>query len=131
MARPPIPYPTPKELEVLQVLWEQEPCSVRQMMERLSRRRPRAYSSVLNLLNTMTDKGLLMRKAQGAAYLYKSRVDRERTNGGLVKDLLNRAFAGSATPLITHALKQSKPTAEELDAIAQALSDYRAGRSVR
>jgi len=131
MARPPIPYPTPKELEVLQVLWEQEPCSVRQMMEQLGRRRPRAYSSVLNLLNTMTEKGLLMRKAHGSAYLYKSRIGRERTNGGLVKDLLKRAFAGSAASLITHALLQGKPTAEELDAITRAIKDYSDGRSVR
>ncbi|QDU46495.1 Transcriptional regulator BlaI [Symmachiella dynata] len=131
MARAQLPYPTPKELEVLQVLWEEEPCSVRQMMEQLGRRRPRAYSSVLNLLNTMTDKGLLMRKAHGSAYLYKARIDRERTNGGLVKDLLNRAFSGSAASLITHALKQGKPTAEELDAITRAIKDYRGGHGVR
>ena len=131
MARPQLPYPTPKELEVLQVLWKQEPCSVRQMMEQLGRRRPRSYSSVLNLLNTMTDKGLLMRKANGSAFLYKSRIGRERTNGGLVKDLLTRAFAGSAASLITHALKQAKPTADELDDITRAISDYRKGRSVR
>ncbi len=131
MPRPKLPYPTPKELEVLQILWDHEPCTVRQVMEILNKRRRRAYTSVMSLLNVMTDKGLLMRRSQGRAFLYKSRIGREKTLSGLTGDLLNRAFSGSVAELLTHMLDQSKPSVAELDKMVQIIDDYRNGRRVR
>ncbi len=131
MSRPQIPLPTPKELEALQVLWEHEPCSVARVTEILSRRRARSTTSVKKLLDGMTEKGMLMCKPHGDEDLYKSRINRERTNGGLVKDLLNRAFAGSTVSLVTHLLQQAQPSVEELDEINRALGEFRERRSVR
>ena len=125
MAKSKLPYPTPKELEVLQVLWESEPCTVRQMMETLNKRRRRAYKSVTSLLNVMTEKGLLMRKPQGRAFLYKARVGRTKTLGGLVKDLLDRAFENSADELVAQLLNQSQPTSQELETIQHIINEYR------
>jgi len=106
--------PTEVELEILQVLWEAQPATVREVTEALNRQRPRAYTSILSMLNVMHEKGLVVREVQGRAHLYRAKKSREKTLGGVVKDLLGRAFQGSSTSLITQVLEQSKPSAEEL-----------------
>lgn len=124
MARPRESQPTAGELEVLQVLWDRGPSTVREVLEVLSAERSRAYTSVMSLLNVMTDKGLLIRTPQGRAFLYRPKVNRQRTLKSMVGNLLGRAFAGSAHELVAHLLDQTKPTAEELDAIRRTIEDY-------
>ena len=124
MARPKEDQPTPAELEVLKVLWEQGPSTVRDVMDVLNRRRRRAYTSVMSLLNVMTDKGLLVRVPDGRAFVYKPKIDSNETLGGLVEDLLGRAFDGSASQLVAHLLDQSQPTSEELAEIRRAIQEY-------
>jgi predicted transcriptional regulator len=94
-------------------------------MEVLNRRRRRAYTSVMSLLNVMTDKGLLRRKPKGRAFTYEAKVHRENTLGELVGDLLGRAFEGSASALLAHLLDQSTPSAEELEEIRRTIDRYR------
>ena len=75
MARPKHQHPTPAELEVLKILWEAGPLTVRAVMESLKKRRKRrAYTTVMSLLNVMTDKGLLRRKPKGRAFLYTAKA---------------------------------------------------------
>ena len=124
MARPKEEHPTPGELEVLKVLWQQGPSTVREVMEVLNERRERAYTSVMSLLNVMTDKGLLKRKPRGRAFVYEARVARDKTMGRMVRDLLGRVFEGSASDLVAHVLDESHPTADELTAIRQAIEEY-------
>ena len=124
MARPKQETPTAGELEVLKVLWEQGPCTVRDVLNDLNKRRLRAYTSVMTLLNVMTEKRLVTRQPQGRAYLYQARRPRETTLGRMVQDLLGRAFEGSASALVTQVLAQSKPSDEELEAIQQAIDQY-------
>src|SRR6187549_3859918 len=95
MPRPREDQPTAGELEVLKVLWDRGPSTVREVMDVLNAVRPRAYTSVMSLLNVMTDKKLLAREARGRAFVYKPRTDRGRTLGRMVGDLLGRAFEGS------------------------------------
>ncbi|OHB69085.1 MAG: transcriptional regulator [Planctomycetes bacterium RBG_13_63_9] len=125
MARPKHEQPTPGELEVLKILWQRGPSTVRQVMEQLNRRRRRAYTSVMSLLGVMTDKGLLARQRKGRAFLYRAKVDRERTLGRMVEDLLGRVFEGSAASLVVHLLDRSNPSPQELEAIRKAIHDYR------
>ncbi len=124
MPRPKTETPTPGELEVLKVLWDQGPCTVREVMEVLNRRRRRAYTSVMSLLNVMTDKGLLVRQAVGRAFLYEACVPREQTLGQLLDDLLGRAFEGSAASLVAHLLDQSDPSEAELREIRKTIDQY-------
>jgi predicted transcriptional regulator len=124
MARPKHQQPTPGELEVLKILWDQGPCTVREVMQSLNRSRRRAYTSVMSLLNVMTDKGLVARKPQGRAFVYTARSERERTLGRMVGDLLGRAFEGSASALLAQLLDQSNPSAEELDEIRRTIEAY-------
>ena len=125
MARPRHDHPTPAELEVLQTIWEHGPCTVRQVMEWLEPIRPRAYTSVMSLMNVMAEKGQLHQKPKGRAFVYSAKVSREKTQIGLLGDLLNRAFEGSANALVAHLLQQTDPTGKELAAIRKTLSDYK------
>lgn len=124
MPRPKHDHPTPGELEVLKILWERGPSTVRQVMEVLNRRRPRAYTSVMSLLAVMTDKGLLARELRGRAFVYRASAARQKTLGEMLSDLLGRAFEGSASDLVAHLLEESKPSAEELEEIRKTIDEY-------
>jgi BlaI family transcriptional regulator, penicillinase repressor len=128
MPRPKHEHPTPAELEVLQLLWEEGPATVRDVMEALNRRRRRAYTSVMSLLGVMTDKGLLKRRLKGRAYLYEARVAREKTVGEMLRDLLGRAFDGSAASLVARLLDESSPSPQELAEIRDTIEQFRQGR---
>ena len=128
MARPKEEQPTTGELEVLKVLWDRGPSTVRDVMEVLNADRPRAYTSVMSLMNVMADKGLLVRVPQGRAFVYRPKVERKRTRGRMVGDLLGRVFDGSAHELVAHLLDQTKPTAEELDEIQRTIAEYQQER---
>jgi predicted transcriptional regulator len=125
MVRPKDAHPTPGELEVLKVLWEDGPSTVREVLDRLNRRRPRAYTSLMSLMNVMTDKGLLRRRSRGRAYVYEPRAQRDVTLGGMVTDLLGRAFEGSASDLVTRLLDETSPSDEELEQIREVIERYR------
>jgi predicted transcriptional regulator len=124
MARPRHENPTPAELEVLQVIWEQGPSTVRQVMTALNQERPRAYTSVMSLMNVMLEKGLLRQKPRGRAFVYSAKISQAGTQSQIVSDLLSRVFDGSASSLVTHLLEQAKPDSEELNQIRKTISDF-------
>lgn len=108
------PRPTPAELEILTVLWERGPSTVRSVQERLGQQRATGYTTVLKLLQIMTDKGLVQRDEQSRAHVYSARLPEQQTRRQLVHDLVDRAFGGSASQLVLHALSGRKATPEEL-----------------
>lgn len=117
--------PTEVELEILQVLWEHQPATVREVVDVLNQSRPRAYTSILSMLNVMLDKGLVKRELQGRAHVYRASASREKTLGRVVKDLLGRVFEGSTASLVTQILDQSQPTRQELVEIRRAIEQWR------
>ncbi|MBA7713415.1 Penicillinase repressor [subsurface metagenome] len=124
MARPRHNNPTPAELEVLQIIWEHGPCTVRQVMNLLRPKRPRAYTSVMSLMNVMAEKGMLNQKPKGRAFIYSAKVSRDKTQSSMLSDLLNRAFDGSANALVAHLLQQTEPNSEELDEINKTITKF-------
>ena len=124
MPRPKNDQPTPAELEVLQLLWESDVLTVRDVMEQLNQTRPRAYTSVMSLLNVMSDKGLLVREPFGRAFKYRVAKPREKTLGNLVNDLVHRAFDGSKTALVAQLLEGSTPTRVELDELSKLINRH-------
>ena len=124
MVRPRHESPTPAELEVLQVIWERGSSTVREVMRVLNRQRPRAYTSVMSLMNVMVEKGLLAAKPKGRAFVYSARASQAGTQSGIVKDLLDRVFDGSASALVTHLLAEAKPDSEELEEIRKTISEF-------
>ena len=127
MAKEP-PRPTPAELEILGVLWEIGPSTVREVQEELQRGRPTGYTTVLKLLQIMTDKGLVRRDVRERAHRYTPRLPRERTEQQMVGDLLDRAFGGSASRLVMRALASRPATPEELERIRQLLDEIEGER---
>jgi len=79
---------------------------------------------VMSLLNVMTEKRLLKRRPHGRAFIYEPCVEREPTLGQMVRDLLRRAFEGSASDLVAHVLDESHPTDDELTAIRDTIEEY-------
>lgn len=121
---PRLPRPTDAELEILSVLWETGPATVREVYDRLAARRPAQYSTVLKFLQIMAEKGLVTRDETQRAHVYQPARPREWTQRQLVGDLLDRAFAGSAKALVLGALSARKASREELAEIQTLLRNY-------
>ena len=122
MARPRQNNPTPAELEILQMIWEHGPCTVRDVMNLLSPERQRAYTSIMSLMNVMTEKGFLESEPQGRAFIYSAKISQKKAQTGMLKDLLSRAFDNSASTLMVHLLEQSN--SEELDEIQKKIKEF-------
>ena len=126
--RPRLETPTDGELEILKVLWEHGPSTVREVLGELNKSRERAYTSVMTMLNLMFEKGLLRREQQGRAFVYQPAADRRATLSELVENLLGKAFDGSPSSLVTALLDQSQLSEEELSEIQKAIAEYQAER---
>ena len=124
MVRPRHENPTPAELEVLRVIWERGPSTVREVMNALNQERPRAYTSVMSLMNVMAEKGLLRTQPRGRAFVYSAQISQARTQSDIVRDLLRRVFDGSASALVIHLLEEAKPDSKELDEIRKTISKF-------
>jgi len=117
MSKHSLPRPTDAELAILRVLWERGPSTVRQVHDVLSRDRPAVYTTALKLLQIMTDKGLVSRDERDRSHVYQARLSEEQTQRQLVRDLVDRAFGGSASKLVMQALATRRATPEELTEI--------------
>jgi predicted transcriptional regulator len=126
-----LPRPTDAELSILRVLWARGPSTVRQVHDVLSRERPTAYTTALKLLQIMTDKGLVRRDETERTHIYHPRLSEEQTQRQLVRDLLDRAFGGSASKLVMQALAARRATPEELVEIRKLIETRREGRDER
>ena len=124
MARPRSRQPTPAELEILKILWEQGPLTVRGVMEHQDTHPQRAYTTVMTLLNIMWQKKLLRRRPRGKAYEYAAVTDRQRTSSGMLRDLLDRVYEGSASALVAHLLSHGRPSAEDLEEIRRLIAEH-------
>jgi BlaI family transcriptional regulator, penicillinase repressor len=120
--------PTEAELEILRVLWERGPSTVRQVHESLAAARDTGYTTTLKLMQIMTDKGLVTRDESARTHVYAAKASQETTQRQLVNDLVDRAFGGSAAELVLRALSSHRTSAEELDEIRRLLDEARGER---
>jgi BlaI family penicillinase repressor len=118
------PKPTVMELAILRVLWERGPSTVRDVHEVLDGAKPTGYTTVLKLLQIMTAKGTVVRNEDARAHVYEARLPAENTKRQLVSDLVQRAFAGSASELMMHALSGKKTSRAEIDEIRRMLDEH-------
>ncbi|MGE0043384.1 MAG: BlaI/MecI/CopY family transcriptional regulator [Vicinamibacterales bacterium] len=123
MSRP-LPRPTDAELAILRVLWNQGPCTVRQVHEALAAR-DTGYTTTLKLMQIMAEKGLVTRDESARTHVYVAGVSESATQQRLVADLADRAFGGSAAQLVLRALSTSPPSATELAEIRRLIETYR------
>jgi BlaI family transcriptional regulator, penicillinase repressor len=120
-----IPRPTEAELELLRILWDRQPATVRDIFEALSEEKSSGYTTVLKLLQIMTTKGLVERDEANRAHVYRAAISQEAMQNKLLKDLSVRLFSGSAAQLALHALALEPAGSAELDEI-RALLEKRA-----
>ena len=120
-----LPRPTDAELAILRILWARGACTVRQVHDALSRERPAAYTTALKMLQIMTEKGLVRRDESDRTHIYQSRLTEEQTQRQLVRDLVDRAFGGSASKLVLQALSTRRATPEELGEIRRLIENSR------
>jgi len=116
-ASKPLPRPTEAELELLRILWEKEPATVREIYDALDVRRAVGYTTVLKLMQIMTTKGLVVRDEANRAHVYRAAVSQDQTQNEILKDLSLRLFSGSAAQLALHALALEPASTDELDAM--------------
>lgn len=113
--------PTDSELEILQVLWEGGPATVRQVNDHLSRTKDVGYTTTLKLMQIMHEKGLLSRTEEGRSHLYAPRVGEQETRQTLLDRFVETTFRGSAASLVMQALGNASTSPEELEEIQRLL----------
>jgi predicted transcriptional regulator len=123
MADRTLPRPTDAELAILRVLWRRGPVTVRDVHDELVRSRLTGYTTVLKLLQIMTEKGLVVRDESQRAHIYQARLSEQKTQRQLLSDLVDRAFGGSAAKLVVQALAGKRASAEELEQIRHLLNE--------
>jgi predicted transcriptional regulator len=119
--------PTKLELSILKVLWEAGPRSVREIQGILNESKPTGYTTVLKMLQIMTEKGLVERDETVRPQIYRAKYSQQQTQRHLVSDLLQRAFGGSVKALVMQALATQKSSTKDLEAIEKLLDRIEGG----
>jgi len=118
--------PTNAEVAILRVLWSLGPSTVREVAREMGREA--AYTTVLKLMQNMTEKRLVNRDESSRTHVYAAALPKEQTQRQLVVDLLEKVFDGSAASLVMEALAAAKTSPEELAEIRKLLDAKRGGR---
>ncbi|MBI4889619.1 MAG: BlaI/MecI/CopY family transcriptional regulator [Acidobacteria bacterium] len=122
------PKPTASELEILQILWNLGPSTVRQVHENLEGKNGSGYTTTLKLMQIMAEKGLVLRDERERAHVYRPVSEEQETKGRLAGDLMDRVFGGSAAALVLGALSAKPASPEEIDQIRRMLKEYERSR---
>jgi predicted transcriptional regulator len=119
------PIPTESELAILNVLWAVGPSTVREVQNILNRTRNTGYTTVLKLLQIMTQKRLVRRDESNHAHVYMSNCSKQQTQRRLVDDLLKRAFGGSPAQLATTLFDEEKLSKIEFEKLRNEIIELR------
>jgi predicted transcriptional regulator len=114
--------PTEAELEILNILWARGPSTVRDV--HTASEKDTGYTTILKQMQVMTEKGLLARSEQFRSHVYEARIAKEQTQRQLARNLVRRAFDGSAKNLVLGALSSQKVSAKDLAEIRRMLDEY-------
>ncbi|MDB6018359.1 MAG: Transcriptional repressor, BlaI/MecI family [Pedosphaera sp.] len=123
------PKPTDTELAILRVLWRLGPATVRTVFDELNRAQATGYTTVLKMLQIMTEKGLVRRDESERSHVYETTFSEQQVQCQLVGHLLDRAFGGSAQKLVLQALATKKSSPQELAEIRKLLNELEGGKS--
>jgi len=115
--------PTAVELEILRILWDLGPSTVREVHLRLSQDKQTNYSTTVKMLAVMLGKGLVKRDDTVRPLVYRAALSRERAAKGFLSDLIDKVYNGSAMSLVLQALASGKASKEEIEEARKLLSD--------
>ena len=122
--------PTNAELEILNLLWESEPMTVKEVHQCLLNTKEIGYTTALKLMQKMTEKGLLKREAQGKSHLYYSVFRKEETRGKLLDKFLDTTFGGSASKLVMQLVGNKKTSKKELEEIKKLIDSMDSNKEI-
>ena len=117
--------PSEAQLEILALLWQQQPATVQELHERLTERRQVSYNTVLTQLQRMTKAGFVLRNTEQRTHTYTAGVAREQVEQKLFRRLADTAFGGSKINLAIRALGDANPTAAELDELQRWINEQK------
>lgn len=120
--------PTESELDILQILWESGPNTVRFVNDKLNEKKETGYTTTLKLMQIMTEKKLLKREEDSRSHIYTAAWKKEDSQKQLLDRVMETAFGGSAAELVMHALGNSKTTKEELQQIKAFIKQMEGGK---
>jgi predicted transcriptional regulator len=123
MARRSSNGPTEAELEILNVLWQRGPSTVRDVYESLNQLRRTGYTTALKLLQIMTDKGLVRRDVSRRSHIYEPAVERDTVQRKVISSMIGRAFEGSCSKLVLQAIRIGQLTPSELEEIRRTVDE--------
>lgn len=115
------------ELQILNVLWERGPSTVREVLESLPTQPRPAYTTVLTMMRLMHEKGYLDRRERGRAHVYQARLREQRVKRGLLRDLVEGAFRGSTEAVVIRLLEDENLSREDLDRIKKLIAERERG----
>ncbi|WP_266203506.1 BlaI/MecI/CopY family transcriptional regulator [Pontibacter kalidii] len=122
-----VPKPTESELEILQVLWQHGPSTVRFVHEELRKTKDAGYTTTLKIMQLMTEKKMLEADKSSRSHIFRPLLQEEDTQQQLLDRFLDTAFRGSASKLVMQALGNSRASKEELDEIRDLLDKLEGG----
>jgi predicted transcriptional regulator len=122
-----IPKPTEAELEILQILWQEGPSTVRAVHDKLAEKKDTGYTTTLKNMQNMAQKGMLSRNEEGRSHIYQAEVQQAATQKMLLDRFLDNAFGGSAMNLVMQALGNRKTSKEELKQIKALINKLEGG----
>ena len=125
--------PTASELKILQILWKNQPCTVRFVHEILNKDKPESkqarYTGTLKMMQLMFEKRMLQRKIEGRKHYYTAAIQENETQSALLDRFLQSAFGGSAKKLVMQALGNHSTSQEELNEIKALIKKIEGGQS--
>jgi len=119
--------PTESELEILQILWQRESATVREVHEELSKTKVSGYTTTLKLMQIMFEKKLVTRDDSAKTHIYQAAISRQKTQKQFLDKMINGLFYGSSTQLVLQALGNQKASKNELEEIQKYLDNLKNG----
>lgn len=119
--------PTESELEILSILWNKGPSTVREVNNVMSREKSVGYTTTLKLMQIMAEKGMVERVMEGRTHIYHALARQEDAQVRMLDRILETAFGGSASKLVLHALGNHKTSGDELRKIKELISKLEGG----
>jgi len=116
--------PSKLEMQVLSVLWTRGASTVRGVMELMPDGKPRAYTTILSVIQVMEKKGLVSHVSHGNTHVYQARVSRQKVTGPLLRGLVRQVFGGSPASALQHLLAEEGVSRQELDEIKEIIDRY-------
>jgi BlaI family transcriptional regulator, penicillinase repressor len=116
--------PSELELEVLSLLWDRGPLTVREILETLPDRKARAYTSVLSVMQVMEKKGLVGRSREGVTDRWRAAVRRHKVMGPFLQKIVSRLFAGRPSAVLQQLLEANPVSREEMESLKRLIQEH-------